>query len=78
MTATVISADRKDAIKRAEAFAPFLRDAITAFPEIASAFLERGSDAAVAGAERLHLDFAAEPSFNASRAGPLYLAALHR
>ena len=47
MSVTVISADRADALARAEAHAPFLRGAAAAFPSVAQAFIELGSEAAV-------------------------------
>jgi [glutamine synthetase] adenylyltransferase / [glutamine synthetase]-adenylyl-L-tyrosine phosphorylase len=48
MTATLVAGQRAAALERAEANAPFLRGAASAFPKIAAAFLEDGSDTAVA------------------------------
>ena len=45
-----MSAERADALERAEANAPFLRAAIASFPEIAACFADDGSEAAVAQA----------------------------
>ena len=50
MMATAIAGDRTAALERAEAFAPFLRSAASAYPRIAEAFLEQGGEAAVAQA----------------------------
>jgi len=50
MTATLVRDDRARAVERAETYAPFLRAAAATFPEIASTFLEEGSNAAVARA----------------------------
>ena len=47
MTATVGKAERQAAVARASAHAPFLRSAIETLPDIASAFVDCGSDAAV-------------------------------
>ena len=47
MLVTAAAGDRKKALERAEAHAPFLRAAAATFPEIAAAFLDEGSDAAV-------------------------------
>jgi glutamate-ammonia-ligase adenylyltransferase len=47
MTATVGKAERKATVARASAHAPFLRSAIETLPDIASAFVDCGSDAAV-------------------------------
>jgi glutamate-ammonia-ligase adenylyltransferase len=50
MNATVISADRAGALTRATKHAPFLAAAAAAFPDIAQAFVEEGSETAVARA----------------------------
>ncbi len=50
MTVTVVSDERAAALVRAGTHAPFLRSAATAFPDIASTFVEEGSDASVARA----------------------------
>jgi glutamate-ammonia-ligase adenylyltransferase len=41
---------RQDAVKRARAFSPFLREALEARPDLAEIFLENGSSAAIAAA----------------------------
>jgi glutamate-ammonia-ligase adenylyltransferase len=41
------TAKRRSALERAEACAPFLRETAAAFPEVASAFVESGTDEAV-------------------------------
>ncbi len=43
---SVESAQRRDALRRAEAFSPFLREAIRAVPEVASVFAASGAKAA--------------------------------
>ncbi len=48
--ATLVSSSRAEAVRRAEANAPFLRASIAAFPDIAASFVDDGSDAAVARA----------------------------
>src|SRR5919106_4530763 len=51
MSVTVAAAgERAAALRRAEAHAPFLRAAAAAFPDIATTFLDEGSDGAVARA----------------------------
>ena len=50
MTDTVSNQHRKQAIARAEGFAPFLRDALAAFPDIAARFESEGAVGAVADA----------------------------
>ena len=47
------TARRQLALERANAFAPFLRDTAAVFPDIANAFVERGSDHAIAEALQL-------------------------
>src|SRR4030095_7832465 len=47
MSATLVKDDRAGALERAEAHAPFLRAAAATFPDIADAFLQEGSEAAV-------------------------------
>jgi glutamate-ammonia-ligase adenylyltransferase len=60
MTVTVVSADRAAALTRAEAYAPFLRAAVSAFPDIAETFVEEGSEAAVARALAIDAESVAE------------------
>ena len=50
MQVTAAADERADALRRAEAHAPFLRAAIAAFPDIVETFLAEGSEAAVARA----------------------------
>ena len=50
MKSTVESDGRNGAIERASRFAPFLRDALIAFPEIADRFATEGADAAIGDA----------------------------
>src|SRR5512139_3855967 len=45
--ATLVSSARTEALERAEAHAPFLRAAISAFPDVASSFADKGSEAAL-------------------------------
>ncbi|HVF37857.1 MAG TPA: bifunctional [glutamine synthetase] adenylyltransferase/[glutamine synthetase]-adenylyl-L-tyrosine phosphorylase [Sphingomicrobium sp.] len=47
MDATICRSNRDEALARAEAHAPFLRAAISVFPDVASAFRDHGSDVAV-------------------------------
>jgi glutamate-ammonia-ligase adenylyltransferase len=60
MAVAVMSAERANALERAEAHAPFLRAAIATFPVVAEQFLEEGGDAAVAQALSLEADGVAE------------------
>ena len=60
MTATVGKAEREGAVERASAYAPFLRNAVEAFPDIVSIFADRGSDAAVEAALSLEGEAVAE------------------
>ena len=53
MKSTVPTDGRTDAIERASRFAPFLRDGLLAFPDIADRFATDGPDAAVAQALKL-------------------------
>ncbi len=50
MSVTVVAGGRSGALERAHAHAPFLRTAAESFPAIVAAFLEVGSEAAVARA----------------------------
>jgi glutamate-ammonia-ligase adenylyltransferase len=50
MTATLVAGGRTDALRRAEAHAPFLHATVEAFPAIAATFLDEGSVAAAAKA----------------------------
>src|SRR5678815_4411792 len=50
MASTLISSHRMDALERAMAHAPFLSAAAKAFPDLATTFLDEGSEAAVARA----------------------------
>src|SRR5262245_47579356 len=45
--ATLVSSARTEALERAEGHAPFLKMAISVFPEIAAAFAGQGSEAAL-------------------------------
>jgi len=58
--ATLVSSTRAEAVGRAEANAPFLRAAISAFPNISACFVEEGSEAAVDRALALTSDNVAE------------------
>ena len=58
--ATLVSSTRAEAIRRAEANAPFLRSAIAAFPKIAANFADEGSDSAVGQALSIWGDSVAE------------------
>ena len=60
MSVTVAARDRTSALERAEIHAPFLRNAAGAFPGIASALVDEGSEAAVALALALDGETVAE------------------
>ena len=53
MADTLVIAARHDALERAQHYAPFLRDAILAFPEIASQFSTEGAQSAIVAALEL-------------------------
>ncbi|MEO5577653.1 MAG: bifunctional [glutamine synthetase] adenylyltransferase/[glutamine synthetase]-adenylyl-L-tyrosine phosphorylase [Sphingomicrobium sp.] len=50
MADTVLNAARREALERAQHYAPFLRDAILAFPDIASRFAADGAESAISAA----------------------------